>query len=563
MPSLRKWSIIITLSVMAGIVGGLSAVLFRLLINFMSSFFFGELLPRISVHYKGHNLGYIFLPAIGGLLTAPILKRYSDIRGNGVPEVIEAVISKKGSMKTHFGPLKALTTAVAIGSGASVGREGPIASISAAFASLMGQYLKLKPEMRRLITTCGLAAGIAGTFNTPLAGAMFALEVVYMGAFSINLVPIFIAAITGDAVTLALLGNPLEIAIPANLTFSTSELSLFFILGLVLGVLSALYAKAIHEASRKVERLPLPFWFKITLGGLGVGFLGTLLPEYGIMGVGYGGMELAIAGKLALRFLIILGVAKMLATLLTISTGYSGGIFAPSLYIGAAFGAAFGEAVAPLHPTNVSTYALAGMAAFFSGATQAPLSQMIMVTELTGSYSLLPPLMVSSTTGFLAARFILKGQSIYTLKLKRKGLNVRTGRPVILETISVGEIMTVEPVSVYEWDTLFHVEHLVAETGHDCFPVLNGEGRVVGIVGVKDFLKKPSALKTLPVRRFLRKEYTVTYPSESAEDAFEKLMAHDQNLLPVVDEEGKLLGVITKRDIYKAYYRGLGDMYIE
>ncbi|WP_048149492.1 chloride channel protein [Palaeococcus ferrophilus] len=566
MPNLRRWGMVLTFSVLSGIVGGLGAVFFRVLIRWTHTFFFGFILPNLTIHYHGYNLGYILLPALGSILIAPIIKFCPSLKGNGIPEVIEAVVFRRGHIEGRFSILKIVATAVTIGSGGSVGREGPIGFIGAALSSLMGHYFKLKPEMRKLITTCGLAAGIAGTFNTPLAGAMFALEVVYMGAFSLNLVPIFLAAVTGNAITLAFLGQAFEVSIPSALGHTLPELLFFSLMGFVLGLLAAAYVKALYALMEKFESLNAPTPLKLVFGGLSVGLIGMFFPSYGIFGIGYGGMEMAMAGKIGVALLLTLALAKMTATLLTISSGHSGGIFAPSLYIGAMLGAAFGESVFILFPglgVNPSSYALAGMAAFFSGMTQAPLTQILMVTELTRSYSLLPAVMTSATLGFLTARFLLGGDSVYTLKLKRKGLHVKTGRPLVLEMISVGEIMTTEPVFVHEWDTLFDVEHLVAETGHDCFPVLNENGEVVGIVGVKDFLRKPPTIKKLPVRRFLRKEYAVTYPSETAEDAFEKLMAHDQNLLPVVDEEGKLLGVITKRDIYKAYYRGLEGMYIE
>lgn len=568
MPNLRKWVTVLTFSVLAGIVGGLGAVFFRVLIGWTHRVFFGVILPHISFYYHGHNLGYILLPALGSLIIAPIIKFCPAIKGNGIPEVIEAVVFRRGHISGQFSILKIVATAVTIGSGGSVGREGPIGFIGASLSSLIGHYFKLKPEMRKLITTCGLAAGIAGTFNTPLAGAMFALEVVYMGAFSMNLVPIFLAAVTGNAVTLAFLGQAFEVPIPPGLGHALPELLFFSFLGLFLGLLAAAYAKTLYALMGRLDELNVPTTVKLALGGIGVGFIGMFFPNYGIFGIGYGGMEMAMAGKIGVALLLTLALAKMMATLLTISSGHSGGIFAPSLYVGAMFGAAFGKVLSLLFPglgISPAAYALAGMAAFFSGMTQAPLTQILMVTELTRSYSLLPAVMTSATLSFLTARFLLGGDSIYTLKLRKKGLHVKTGRPVVLEMISVGEIMTTKPVFIYEWNSLFDVEHLVAETGHDCFPVLNKNGEVVGIVGVKDFLKKPSNLKKLPVKRFLRKEYAVTYPSETAEDAFEKLMATDQNLLPVVGgpENRKLVGVITKRDIYKAYYRGLEGMYIE
>ena len=565
---LRKWGIVMAFSILAGVVGGLGAVVFRLMIRFTHKFFFGMLLPRLSFTLYHLNLGYVLLPAIGGLFVALLVVRFPDIKGNGIPEVIEAVIFKGGRISGVFAIAKIVATSITIGSGGSVGREGPIGFIGAALTSAFAKWFGLSKEMRKLLVTCGLAAGIAGTFNTPLAGAMFALEVVYMGAFSINLVPIFIASVTGNAVTLAVLRRAFEVEIPGGMGHTLPELPFFFVLGLLLGALAALYVRVIYAFIEGFERLPVPEVFKPVLGGLGVGLLGAFFPNYGIFGVGYEGMSLAFYGKLAVWLLLTLGVLKMLATALTIGSGQSGGVFAPSLYIGTMFGSAFGMVVAKLFPSlgaMPTVYALAGMAAFFSGMTQAPITQILMVTELTRSYAILPAVMTSATMGFLTARFFLKGESVYTLKLVRKGYRVRTGKPVILETISVREIMTREPVYVTADMTLFDVEHLISETGHDCFPVVDNEGRVIGIIGVRDILKKPSSLKRMRVRRFLRRAYGVTYPTETAEAALEKLMAYDQNLLPVVrgPNDRRLIGVVTKKDIYTAYYRGLEGMYID
>ncbi|AJC71780.1 voltage-gated chloride channel [Thermococcus guaymasensis DSM 11113] len=564
----ENWVKVVVLSITAGLVGGLGAVLFRLLIGLTHRFFFQEIFQFLSYQVDGINLGYVFLPAIGGLFVSLLVVRFPEIRGNGIPEVIEAVIFKGGRISGLFAVTKILATSITIGSGGSVGREGPIGFIGAALTSAFAKWFGLSKEMRKLLVTCGLAAGIAGTFNTPLAGAMFALEVVYMGAFSINLVPIFIASVTGNAVTLAVLRRAFEVEIPGGMAHTLAELPFFFLLGLFLGALAAFYVRFIYATIDGFERLRVPEAFKPVIGGLGVGLLGALFPHYGIFGVGYEGMSLAFYGKLALSTLILLGILKMLATALTIGSGHSGGVFAPSLYIGTMFGSAFGMVVAKLFPSLGATptvYALAGMAAFFSGMTQAPITQILMVTELTRSYAVLPAVMTSATMGFLTARLFLRGDSVYTLKLSRKGYRVRTGKPVILETISVGEIMTKEPVYVTADMTLFDVEHLISETGHDCFPVVDNEGRVIGIIGVKDILKKPSSVKRMKVRRFLHRAYGVTYPTETAETALEKLMAYDQNLLPVVrgPNDRRLIGVVTKRDIYTAYYRGLEGMYID
>ncbi len=564
----KKWVKVIVFSITAGLVGGLGAVLFRLLIRLTHRFFFQDVFQVLSYPIGDFDLGYVFLPAIGGLFVALLVIRFPEIKGNGIPEVIEAVIFKGGRIGGLFALAKILATSITIGSGGSVGREGPIGFIGAALTSAFAKWFGLSKEMRKLLVTCGLAAGIAGTFNTPLAGAMFALEVIYMGAFSINLVPIFIASVTGNAVTLAVLNRAFEVEIPGEISHTLAELPFFFLLGLFLGVLAAFYVRFIYATIDCFERLRIPEVFKQVIGGLGVGLLGALFPHYGIFGVGYEGMSLAFYGKLSLGTLILLGVLKMLATALTIGSGHSGGVFAPSLYIGTMFGSAFGVIIAKAFPSlgaMPTVYALAGMAAFFSGMTQAPITQILMVTELTRSYAILPAVMTSSTMGFLTARLFLRGDSIYTLKLSRKGYRIKTGKPVILETIPVEEIMTRNPVYVYEDQTLLDVEHLVSETGHDCFPVVSKDLQVVGVIGIKDFIKRSTSIKRLRVSRFLRKNYAVAYPTETAETALEKLMAYDQNLLPVVEspDNRKLIGVVTKRDIYRAYYRGLEDMYMD
>jgi len=564
----KKWATILFLSILTGIVGGLGAVVFRKLIYFIRLLFFGVLLPHISFYYHGYNLGYIFLPAIGSLVVAPIIKNYPELKGNGVPEVIEAVIFKRGEIKGILAAFKALATSITIGSGGSVGREGPIGFIGASLASALTQTFKLPSEMKKLLTTCGLAAGIAGTFNTPLAGAMFALEVVYMGTFSINLVPIFLSAVVGNTVTLLFLRGAFEVNIPLQIAHKHIELFFLFLMGLLFGILAACWAKLLFWLTDKFEGIKAPLWIKLFIGGLSVGFIGMFFPQYGVLGVGYEGIELAIAGLLPLTVLILLGIGKMIATSLMISSGHSGGIFAPSLYIGALLGAAYGTILKLLFPAigiNPAVYALAGMAAFFSGLTQAPINQILMVAELTRGYALLPGVITSAITSFLTARFILRGSSVYTLKLERRGIRIKTGRPMVLETIPVGEIMTAKPVFVYKWNTLRDVEELVAKTGHDYFPVVDEKMRVLGIVGIKDFLNLSQRIKTLPIERFLRKEYGVGYLNETAHDAFEKLMKYDQNLLPIVEspENKKLIGVVTKRDIYKAYYRALQEMYIE
>ncbi|AHL21910.1 MULTISPECIES: chloride channel protein [Thermococcus] len=559
----RKWSILLGIAAIAGLVGGLGALAFRLLIEAIHSLFFTSMLPRISYEFHGVNLGYILLPVFGALLIAPMVKKYPELRGNGVPEVIEGIIFKSGKIGARLAFLKTLATAISIGSGAPLGREGPAAFIGAALDSALAEKLP-KPQARKLITTCGLAAGIAGTFNTPLAGAMFALEVIYMGAITINLVPIFVSAIIGNAITLVVLHNPARFPVLNPNISVLAGIPFYFLLGVVLGLIGYAYTRALYMATDAFDRFSkkYPFELRLLIGALGIGLIGMLLPRDGIFGIGFGGIKDALLGKFALETLIILALAKMTATLLAISSGFSGGIFAPSLFIGTMLGSAFGTIVSHFVPANVEAYALAGMAGFFAAATQAPLTQIIMITEMSGTYAYSPAVALTSVVAFLTARAFFKGSSIYTIKLERKGIKVKTGRPLILETIAVHEIMSTRVVRINAKRPLMEVERIIASTGHDFLPVVDDEGRVIGIIGVPDILGKSTSIKKLPVERFMRRNFAVVTPRETAQDALEKILMNDQNLLPVVDENGKLLGVVTKKDIYRAYYHAIEGIYL-
>jgi len=492
-----------------------------------------------------------------------MVKKYPELRGNGVPEVIEGIIFKSGKIGARLAFLKTIATAISIGSGAPLGREGPAAFIGAALDSALAEKLP-KPQARKLITTCGLAAGIAGTFNTPLAGAIFALEVVYMGALTINLVPIFVSAIIGNAITLVVLHNPARFPVVNPNISVLAGIPFYFLLGVFLGVIAYAYTRALYRATDFFDRFSEKYSFELRLlaGALGIGLIGMLFPTHGIFGIGFGGIREALLGRFALEMLIILALAKMTATLLAISSGFSGGIFAPSLFIGTMLGSAFGILVSHFVPANVEAYALAGMAGFFAAATQAPITQIIMITEMSGTYAYSPAVALTSVVAFLTARAFFKGSSIYTIKLERKGIRIKTGRPLILETIAVHEIMSTKVVRIHANRPLMEVERIIAHTGHDFLPVVDDDGRVVGIIGVPDILGKSTSIKKLPVERFMRRDFAVVTPRETAQDALEKLLMNDQNLLPVVDDERKLIGVVTKKDIYRAYYNAIEGIYL-
>ncbi len=557
---MKRWLIIDLLGALAGIAGGLGAIVFRMMIAVNRKLFFGLILGKVSLQVLNVNLGYTILPILGGLVAGPLIMKFApETKGHGVPEVMEAVAFKGGRIRKRVVFLKILVSSVTIGSGGSAGREGPIAQIGASIGSALGDLFKLDSRDVRLLVVCGLSAGIAGTFNAPMGGMLFGLEVLYRGVGLFDAVPVALASVIGAAIVSAYYGPKPSFIAPPTLTFTNpSELIWYFVLGALMGLTAIVWVKIFYVVEDFFTNLRVNSSYKLALGGAVTGLIGMFFPEHGIMGVGYEGINMVLAGKLGLYLLVALGLLKMIATACTIGSGGSGGVFAPSLYIGTMLGGAMGllfQMVSPSVVRSPFTYSLAGMAALFAGAAQAPLSVMIMIPEMSNDYSLLPPLMVSSVTSFIVARVFLKGSSIYTLKLERRGIRLRMGRSFILEEVKVGEIMTTNVVSVHEDATLSELELLIAKTHHHGFPVVE-DGRLVGIVTFGDLIRIPAELRRgVKVGDIMHKEVVVAYPDESVQMVLDRMLERRVGRVPVVSRSDptKLLGIMTHSDVMKAY----------
>jgi len=562
----KTWAVINALAVVVGVAGGLGAIIFRMMIGVNKFIFFENLLkslPRLNVY--GHNVLLIAIPAIGGLIVGPIINRVApETKGHGVPEVMEAVYLRGGMIRKRIALIKILVSSVTIGSGGSAGREGPIAQIGASIGSLIAQILKLPPKYRRLLVVCGLSSGIAGTFNAPLGGALFGLEIFYRGIEAFDAVPVILASVVGTAVATTYLGPTPAFSVKGlSLTFSAAELPFYFLVGVIFGLIATAWVRFFYFMENLFERMRVREHLKPAIGGLMVGALGMFFPAYGIMGVGYEGINAVLAGHFPIIILLTLGLFKIIATSFTIGSGGSGGVFAPSLYIGTMLGGALGYSLHALFPWLIKeplAYSLAGMAALFSGASQAPLTLMIMIPEMCDNYSLLPSLMIACITSFFTAHAFLKGSSIYTLKLERRGINVKVGRPLVLDSISVGEVMERRVVAVKPDMPLSALELLVNETNHTGFPVLE-DNKLIGVITINDVIKVPSQIRSkLRVRDVLpKRKLVVAYPDESLSIALDKMYEEGVDRLPVVSRErpDKLIGIISENDIITAYRKAV------
>ncbi|MBI3117386.1 MAG: chloride channel protein, partial [Candidatus Hydrogenedentes bacterium] len=430
-----------TLAVVVGLGAGLGTIAFIWLIHFFKALFFGEgaqVAPALGAAYV------IFLPAIGGLLVGPIVHYIApEAKGHGVPEVMLAVATRGGRIRPIVVLAKTVCSAITIGSGGSVGREGPIVQIGAAIGSNVGQFLKVNE--RRLITlvAAGAAAGIAATFNAPIAGVMFAIEVILAELAIRAFGTVVVAAVTASVISRAVLGDSPAFSVPPHAMTHAWELALYLGLGVTAAFGALLYMKSIYLFEDLFATLRINGSLKPAVGGVLVGVLGYFLPQ--IFGTGFETITLTLTGVMSLVLLLLLVPAKILATSLSIGSGASGGVFAPALFVGAVLGAAYGkiaEAVFPSLGSVSGAYAMVGMAAVFAGAARAPMTAIMILFEMTQDYHMILPLMFATVVStLLAHRF--EPESIYTLKLKRRGIDVRARRDEnLMRAILVEEAMT-------------------------------------------------------------------------------------------------------------------------
>ena len=547
-----------------GLAGGLGAVGFRHLIDFFQSICYGAggnllgLAQVIPWYLK------VWVPAAGGLVVGPLVYFLArEAKGHGVPEVIEAVALRSGIIRKRIVLIKSLASAICIGTGGSVGREGPIVQIGSAIGSTIGQVLRISGDRIRTLVGCGAAAGIAATFNAPIAGSMFALEVI-LGDFGLaTFSPIVISSVVATAVSRYFLGDAPAFIVPAYELISAWELPLYVILGLFCAMVAVTFTTILYRFEDFFDSIKFPEYLKAVLGGLILGIMGLLFPH--ILGVGYGAIDLALMQEISWWLLFLLMVCKIMATSITIGSGGSGGIFAPSLFMGAMAGGFFGTVAHAVFPGVTATpgaYSIVGMGAVVSGTTHGPLSAILILFEMTGDYKIILPLMIACIISSLASGQLLK-ESIYTLKLARRGVNIRAGKEVnVLKSIPVKDVMNPEIETIPESLNLGRLAERISKSKYNSFPVVDEEGNLTGILSFLDYHDAAfdEHLKDLVVAKELATHKVVTISlDDNLYNALEKITSKDFSILPVVspDDASKLLGILTRRDIIGAYNKAV------
>jgi CIC family chloride channel protein len=447
--------------------------------------------------------------------------------------------------------------------GGSVGREGPIVQIGSAIGSTLGQVLKVSQDRMRTLVGCGAAAGIAATFNAPIAGSMFALEVI-LGDFGLaTFSPIVISSVVATAVSRAFLGDVPAFIVPNYELVSAWEFPMYLGLGLFCAVVGVLFTKILYLTEDLFDDFKFPEYLKGIIGGMILGVTGLFFPE--VLGVGYGGIDMALMQNLAWWVLLLLIIIKILATSITIGSGGSGGIFAPSLFLGAMAGGFFGTVVHHIFPTVTASpgaYSIVGMGAVVSATTHGPLSAMLILFEMTGSYKIILPLMMSCILATIFAG-MLKKDSIYTLKLARRGVDIREGKEVnVLRSMSVKDVMSHRVETIKEGSALVEMTDQISKSRFNSFPVLNAANKLAGILSFKDYSEAiyDEDLKFLVVAKDLASENVVTVSSDdNLYTALEKISRKDFSTMPVVspDDPAELIGIVSRRDIIGAYEKAV------
>ncbi len=540
-----------------GITSAAGVWLFKWLIDFFQLLAF----DRFGVALN--NLGgwtVMLVPVLGGLVVGLLLHFFiGKERHHGVAGIMESVALSGGRLRYKRIPAKTLAAAISIGSGASVGPEDPSVQIGANLGSMFAQRLHLSDERMRALVAAGAASGIAAAFNAPIAGVFFALEII-LGEISGSALGIVVLSSVISAVfTQAITGPEPAFHVPAYAFNSAWELPFYLGLGLLAGPIAALYIRLMFVAQDFFQLLiKAPRWLKPAIAGLFVGLVGIVLPQ--IFGVGYATIGKILNGEnLGIVLLLGLMIAKLVLTPISIAGGFPGGVFAPSLFIGAALGGAFGQAASQIFPQlNIvpGAFAMVGMAALLAGAVHAPLTSVLLLFEMTHDYRIILPLMFAVVVSMLLSQR-LQRDSVYTLGLARKGVRLERGRDVdVLEMVTVSEVMQAAPFTLLSTDTLAKASETLIQTHHHGVPVVGEDGDLVGIFTLQDLDRnQPETWSTSTVGETCTHDPLVAYPDESIGAALRRMGARDIGRLPVVARHNprQLVGLLRRTDLVRAY----------
>jgi CIC family chloride channel protein len=553
-----------TLAAIGGALAGLGSIAFHFMIAGVQWLAFGSADragPLAAVTGSGYPAWRMVLaPALGGLVVGPLIWRFArEAQGHGVPAVVRAIHERAGKIGPLVAIVKTVASAITLGSGGSLGREGPVVQIGGSIGSSVGQAIGVTPRQLRMLAAGGAAAGLAAIFNAPLGGAFFALEVI-LGSFAMDAFgPVVVASVAATVVSRGLMGDAPVIAVPAYRLEHFWELAIYAVVGVACGAVGVLLTRGVALGVAVFERVRVPEWAKPALGGLAVGVI-ALLWTPRILGNGYETVDTLISSQEVEGLLLLVLAAKLIATCLALGSGGSGGLFGPSLFLGAVVGAFVGKFAALILPVAPrGAYALVGMGALVAGATHAPVSMVLMLFEMTQDYKIVLPLLIATSVASSVAKR-LYAESIDTVLDARKGRAVHRG----LEEMALHATRVIEVARSADRAVVPATAPLAAlldrflASHSEVLPVIDPKTRAyLGAVLLEDVRSMNEELRGTPTSviayDLLRRDLPVLSPDAPLTQAIEAFHGLTCDALPVVGTDGRLLGLLGDSEIVSAY----------
>ena len=549
---LRKW---VPIAILIGTISGVGSILFYEAINLTSTYLLGGVTGFFAPSPIGEGGSLVsvtpmfylipIVTTVGGLCSGILVYGLApEAEGHGTDAAIDAFHNKKGEIRSRIPLVKLVASALTIGSGGSAGREGPTAQIGAGFGSFLGRKLRLSLHDRRIAVAIGIGSGIGSIFKAPFGGAIMSTEILYMGDFEVEaLLPAFIASTVGYSIFALFAGwTPLFGYMNQTAFNDPIDLPLYAILGLVCGLVGIVYIRGFYGARTLFERLRIPRFLKPAVGGFAVGVIGMFLPQ--VLGTGYGWLQIAMEGNFTLLPILLIPViiaAKIVATSLSIGSGGSGGVFAPAMMIGGLLGIALWtgiNGVLPGFSPAIAAFAIVGMMSFFGGVGKVPVAVILMVSEMTGGLTLLVPSMIATTIAYVITGRNTIYRSQVPSRAESPAHKVEYSIP-LLQKLFVKDAMTNRVTTTTPSSLISDVAEMMAKNGIKGVPVLDDNGGLIGIVTVTDILKiHPDQRATVMVSAVMTKELITTFAEESLYSAFDRMTGNQIGRLPVVERGG-------------------------
>ncbi len=553
------------LAIGLGLVAAVIARLLTSLIGLITNLAFHGRWSTTFASPAGNHLGWfvVGVPVVGGLIVG-VMARYGSkaIRGHGIPEAMEQVLFNESRIPARVTFLKPLSSAVSIGTGGPFGAEGPIIATGGALGSFVGQVLRVSAEERKTLLAAGAAAGMSATFASPVSAVLLAVELLLFEYRLRSIVPVALASAAACGAHVALVGPEPAFTMPTVVAPTGSALAIYIGMGVVVGLASMLVTRAVYAVEDAFEKLPIHWMWWPAMGGVVVGVVGWLSPH--TMGVGYDNIDRILQGDLTGAAVLVFCSLKLVSWSLSLGTGTSGGTLAPLFTIGGGLGSALGAAavwVMPSAAVDVRVAALVGMAALFAGASRALLASVVFAFETTRQPMGLLPLLGGCTASYLVSAMLMRN-SIMTEKIARRGVRVVSDYVAdFLDQVLVSEVAAAPVVVVRADDTVEYVRDWMAThangSAHQGFPVVDDEDRLVGVVTRRDLLDVGVAAKT--VRGVVKRPAAVVFDDSSLRDVADHMARENVGRLPVVarDAPDRVIGIVTRSDVIAAHARRL------